>query len=65
MDLGPQIVEWSFQGLVTGIFGYAAMLLSGIKKAIETLNIKMAVVVEQISSHDKRIEKLENKEEDR
>lgn len=61
MDVDPQIVEWAFKGLVTGIFVYAVKILSELKGSIESLNIKMAVVVEQVSSHDKRISKLEEK----
>ena len=47
---------------VAGYFGSKLVdILQNIQKSIETLNIQIAVVIERTDSHEKRIEKLEEK----
>ena len=57
--MDPLFLDWAFKGLLTGIFVYAVKVLTELKSSIESLKIKMAVIVEQVSAHDKRITKLE------
>lgn len=45
--------------LLTGILGYIAKTIHDLSTNLQELNIKIAVVVEQISTHEKRIAKLE------
>lgn len=49
--------DWVFLGLLSGGVG----ILYSLKNGIEALNIKMAVIIERTSNHEKRIENLENK----
>lgn len=48
--------EWVFLGLLSG----GVYILWTLKLSIEDLNIKMAVIIERTSNHEKRIEKLES-----
>lgn len=59
-------VEWGFKGLLTGCFIYAVGIMKGVKESIDTLNLKVAVIVEKISHqedalirHEDRIRALE------
>lgn len=54
-------VQWSFYGLISGCAIYLTSILSGLKLSVDELNIKMATIIEKTSSHEKRIEKLEDK----
>lgn len=45
-------VEWSFYG----IMGTCAVAIA---RSIMDLNVKIAVVIEQLAGHEKRIERLE------
>jgi len=47
--------EWVFLGLLAGGVG----ILYTLKQSVEELNIKMAVIIERMSNHEKRIENLE------
>lgn len=59
-------MEW--QSVAQGLFGFMALAIAGwIAKSIDTmkedlseLNCKIAVIIERIESHDKRISKLED-----
>jgi hypothetical protein len=49
--------DWALLGLLTcGVYIMYLVLVS-----LERLNVKMAVVIERLSNHDKRIERLEKK----
>lgn len=54
-------VQWCFYGLISGCAIYLTSILSGLKLSVDELNIKMATIIEKTSSHEKRIEKLEDK----
>ena len=56
-----KFVEWAFYGIIGGCSVYLVTIISGIKDSIDKLNINMAVIIEKTSSHEKRIEKLEEK----
>ncbi len=56
-----KFVEWTFYGIIGGCSVYLVSIISGIKESIDKLNINMAVIIEKTSSHEKRIEKLEEK----
>lgn len=47
--------DWALLGLLSvGIF-----FLGRIESSVSELNVKIAVVIERLDNHDKRIEKLE------
>jgi hypothetical protein len=49
--------DWALLGLLTcGVYIMYLVLVS-----LDRLNVKMAVVIERLSNHDKRIERLEKK----
>jgi len=56
-----QFVQWAFYALISGCAMYLTTILNGLKTSVEELNIKMATIIEKTSSHEKRIEKLEDK----
>lgn len=63
MDLNAidhTIVAWILEAVLTGIAVYAVRILSKLGSSVERLNIKMAVIIEQVSSHEKRIFVLED-----
>ncbi len=60
-DVDPQLIEWVFNALLVLIATYAVRVLSKLESSVESLNIKMAVIVEQVGSHEKRIAKIEDR----
>ena len=48
-------------GVLTMISGYVASKLGKLTESIESLNVKIAVVIEKIDSHDHRIKTIETK----
>lgn len=50
-----EFIYWCFQGLIT----LAALWIA---KSVSELNVKIAVVIEKLDAHEKRIEKLEERE---
>lgn len=58
MDRGQWIqIGFSMAGAVSTV---ALSLLWRMVRSIEELNTKMAVILERVDSHEKRIDKLEN-----
>lgn len=63
----PQVLEWS--AVVSGLFFFAwsciglyvANILRDLNSSVKELNINVAVVIERVASHEKRIEKLEER----
>jgi hypothetical protein len=49
--------EWVFLGVITS----GTYILWQLKQSVEHLNCKIAVIIEKIDTHDKRITKLEDK----
>jgi hypothetical protein len=52
-----QFRDWAFLTVITGGVG----IMWGLKKSVEELNIKIAVIIEKIDTHEKRITHLEGK----
>lgn len=44
---------------ITGIGALMLWILSDMAKSIKDLNVKMAVIVERVDTHEKRIDRLE------
>lgn len=53
-------VQWLFYALISGCSVYLTSILSGLKLSVDELNIKMATIIERVSHHEKRIERLED-----
>lgn len=56
-------VQTSFYGLISFVAIYITTILSGLKNSVDELNIRVAVIIEKTSNHEKRIEKLEGRDE--
>ncbi len=54
-------VQWVFYALLSGCSIYLTTILSGLKSSVDELNVKMATIIERVSHHERRIEKLEDK----
>lgn len=60
-------MEWS--SVAAGLFAfgwsvialYVAKTLAEMKDSVQSLNVNVAVVIEKVSNHEKRIERLEEK----
>lgn len=53
--------SWLFYGVMGGCSVYGVSILSGLKCSVDSLNIKVATLLERTATHERRIEKLENK----
>lgn len=49
--------DWTLLGLLTG----GVYILWQLKASVDQLNVQIAVVIERMNNHEKRIEKLEDK----
>jgi hypothetical protein len=58
-----QFVEWSFLGGLSGLFAYAVYILGQMSTSVHELNIKLAVILEKVDGHEKRLDRLENNKE--
>ena len=47
--------DWAFLGLLSG----GVWILYALKGSVDQLNISIAVVIERMNNHEKRIDKLE------
>lgn len=47
--------DWAFLGLLSG----GVYILYALKNSVDQLNISIAVVIERMNNHEKRIDKLE------
>lgn len=54
------IAQALFYTMATAIGLYAVHILSKLQNSVEGLNVKIAVVVEKIDGHERRIERLED-----
>lgn len=65
----PETLEWSAVASVLFFFGwscigvYLAKTLHDIGASIKELNVNVAVVIERVANHEKRLEKLEDRED--
>lgn len=63
----PEIFEWKYAFAALGVFAWSVISVwvgYSIQKAADSiveLNTNMAVVVEKLAGHEKRIERLEEK----
>ena len=55
------IVATAFYAVITGGIGFMIHFLSNLNGSISELNKQIAVVIEKMSDHDRRIQKLEQK----
>jgi hypothetical protein len=56
--------DWGFKALISGCLLYLVNILGGLKVSIDSLNVKMATIIERVAHHEKRIERLEIKSEE-
>lgn len=54
-------IQWLFYGVVGGSAIYGVQILGKMKESIDSLNINVATLLERSASHEKRIERLEEK----
>lgn len=59
MDQFSSIATSVMGTLLLGVAGYIANQMKRLTDGVEQLNLKMAVVVERVDSHEKRLSKLE------
>lgn len=55
-------VQWAFYGFVTLLALDLKSVIKELKDSVVSLNINMATVIEKMAGHEKRIEKLEEKQ---
>ena len=53
----PDFVQWCFYGLMGGSVVYGVTILAHLKNSIDTLNEKIAVVIEKTSWHEKILDR--------
>lgn len=53
--------DWMIKGLVGGIALYAVKILTEMKKSLDSVNNKMAAMVERSEWHSKEIERIEKR----
>ena len=58
------IVPWLFCGGWSCIGIYVANSLRQMSDSVQQLNVNVAVVIEKVGNHEKRIERLEDKRND-
>lgn len=61
-DLLLNATEWAVLGIVSFVGGCVVNYLGQIKDSIIKLNENVAVILTTISEHDRRIEKLEERD---
>lgn len=57
------IVPYIFGFMALAIVGWVAKSIDRMSRSVEELNIRIAVIINQIESHDKRITRLEDEGE--
>lgn len=59
MENWQSLIDWIMKAILGGIFSYAVHILSEMKNSIESLNEKVAKVIERTEWHSKELEKLD------
>lgn len=59
MNQFSEFVQWGFYSVLTGCAIYLTSILNGLKISVDELNVKMATIIERVSHHERRIERLE------
>ncbi len=54
-----QFIDTAFYAIVTGGIGFVVHFLGKVSSSINELYVKMGVIIEKVSDHDRRIENLE------
>ena len=55
------LMDWAFKAITSGALTGAVYILWGLKNSVEQLNIKVAVIIERVEHHEKRLDRLEEK----
>lgn len=53
--------QWAFKFAMGGAFLHGVKELGSMRKSVDKLNIAVAVIVEKVQTHEKRITTLERK----
>ena len=61
--MNPDLFDWIIKGIISGSLVFGVSILGKIYLTMQELNVKLAVVIEKVTNHEKRIEKLESKGE--
>lgn len=56
-----EFAQWVFYGLIGFAAVYVARTMELLRRSVEKLNVRIAVVIEKTTNHEKRITKIENK----
>ena len=56
-----ETIKLIIESVMVPISIYGLNILSGLKKSVEELNIKVAVTISRLDTHEQRIGKLEDK----
>lgn len=56
-----KFVEWAFYGVIGSSAVYGVSILSRLNASVNSLNIKIAVILEKIANHEEKIDKLDNR----
>lgn len=54
-------VDWALKGLIGGVIMYAVHILGRVRMSIESLNKKVATLVERSGWHNKEIDRLHSR----
>lgn len=54
-----ELIEWGFQGLLTGGLIYGVTVLTGLKSSIDHLNQQVAKIIEKAAWHETFMQKNE------
>lgn len=56
-----EMIQYAFYALMSGVATYGVAVLSSMRTSIDTLNVKIAIVIERSDQHDKRLDKHDNR----
>ena len=54
------VAQALFGFMALAIAGWVARSIDKMRASVEELNVKMAVIIERVESHEKRLDRLEN-----
>lgn len=57
-----EIAKWFFYSMASGISGYGVYLIKQLVASIADLNVKVAIIIERTENHEKRLDRLEDKQ---
>lgn len=53
------LMDWAFKAMTSGALTCAVYILWGLKNSVESLNVKVAVIIDRVEHHEKRLDRLE------